>query len=109
MRSHSLRFWQTTDLWQVVAALVLAIFLAVQTFGLVHETEHGFAAHKHHGKDCAIHLYCERTQLADPPAASAIVLLASPIHKAAEVRPGVPAGIWVARAYPRGPPVLLLT
>ena len=54
-----------------LSLLLIAIFLSVQTFSLLHMAEHGFESHKHHGRTCDIYFACEHQKSSNvPPAIS---------------------------------------
>jgi len=43
---------------------LIAVFLCVQAFSLLHMAEHGFAEHKHNGHVCDIYLHGEYAKYA---------------------------------------------
>ena len=42
--------------------LLVAIYLVMQIFSVLHMAEYGFVKHQHDGKVCSIYLYCEQAQ-----------------------------------------------
>jgi hypothetical protein len=49
------------------AALLIALFLGLQSFSLLHMADFGFAEHDHDGQICDIYLLSEQNKFSDTP------------------------------------------
>lgn len=89
--------------------ILIAVFLAVQTFSVLHMAEHGYKKHEHHGHLCSVVSFSEQNYSTDlPPAvvvplpiASAVVFSLFAIFSVSEEDAG--------DTWPRAPPVFSLS
>ena len=89
--------------------LSLAVFLAAQTFGVVHAAAYGPGKHKHHGQACDIYLSTDQAKSAPPPPLPALHI---PVYGRVTYAPPVSiplAGKAYPSAFPRAPPATLLS
>ncbi|HEX2859266.1 MAG TPA: hypothetical protein VHP58_03605 [Alphaproteobacteria bacterium] len=89
----------------MVAGLLLAMLVAVQTLSLQHHAEHFFNTHKHYGHSCPIHDFCEHLSLSDAVPVPQVPVAAQLVDVPAAVLFSVHEGSAVSAAFPRAPPV----
>ena len=97
--------WRGHDPRLAVAALVLALFTALQCAALWHDAEHGFLPHKHNGHACQVYEYCQHLVLGDAPAPVVFHLPKVPVAHFVDIATPALVAYAVAFARPRAPPV----
>lgn len=89
----------------MLAGLLLAMLVAVQTLSLQHHAEHGFNLHKHYGHSCPVHDFCEHMSLSDAVPMPQVPVIAQLVDVPAAVLFSVHEGAAVNAAFPRAPPI----
>jgi hypothetical protein len=88
--------------------LLVALFLGMQMFSLLHMAHHGFAKHEHQGQICSAWYFSEQSKSADVP-----VLAVAPAPVFAKIGPKTFLPAFLIRsafegARSRAPPAFLL-
>jgi len=86
--------------------ILVAVFLAVQTFSVLHMAEHGYKKHEHHGHLCSVFTYNEQNNFIELPPAVALPL---PIAVAVVLSAFVDSSVieeGAENTWPRAPPAV---